>query len=139
MRAEVNHRTLEPRISHHRHGDQQLTVEITASGRIVASAGGFAAGRFRSFAFRIHPQRTLTSRHILILGGGSVNQASGRVNPTSQAIQWFAIPLAYKDRFMMDKVPMRAAPGFAATLFASSLTIAAMATEAFTARAWAQD
>jgi DsbC/DsbD-like thiol-disulfide interchange protein len=40
---------------------------------------------------------------------------------------------------MMDMVPMRAAPGLAATLFASSLTIAALATEAFTATAWAQD
>jgi len=32
MRAEINHRTLEARISHHRHRDQQLTVEIPAIG-----------------------------------------------------------------------------------------------------------
>jgi hypothetical protein len=34
----------------------------------------------RSFAFSIHPQRTLVSRSILILGGGSVNQASQGVS-----------------------------------------------------------
>jgi hypothetical protein len=33
--------------------------------------------------------------HILILGAGSVNQASPR--DTSQAIQWFAVMLACKD------------------------------------------
>src|ERR1700716_4265497 len=97
MRAEINHRTLEARISHHRHRDQQLTVEIPAIGRIVANAGGFAANNPRSFAFRVHPQRTLMLTPILILGGGSVNQASCRVQTTSQAIQWFTTSLGYKD------------------------------------------
>ena len=59
MRAEIDHRTLEARISHHRHRDQQLTVEIAAPGRIVADAGGFAANNPWCFAFRVHPQRTL--------------------------------------------------------------------------------
>src|SRR5260370_16573281 len=75
MRAEINHRTLEARISHHGQRDQPLTVEVTAIGRIVANAGGFAANNPRSFAFRVHPQRTLILMHILILGGGSVNQS----------------------------------------------------------------
>src|ERR1700682_6752603 len=97
MRAEINYRTLEARISHHRHRDQQLTVEIPEIGRIVANAGGFAANNPRSFAFRVHPQRTLILMHILILGGGSVNQPSGRVQITSQAIQWFTSLLGYKD------------------------------------------
>src|SRR4051812_15055787 len=68
----------------------------TAIGRIVANAGGFAANNPRSFAFRIHPQRTLILMHILILGEGSVNQASCRVQITSQAIQWFTTSLGYK-------------------------------------------
>jgi len=45
--------------SHHRHRDQQLTVEIAALGRIVADAGGFAANNPWCFVFRVHPQRTL--------------------------------------------------------------------------------
>src|SRR6185437_3456299 len=44
MRAEIDHRTLEPRIVHHRHRDQDLAVEIAAaSGREVADAGNLAA------------------------------------------------------------------------------------------------
>jgi hypothetical protein len=39
--------------------------------------------------------------HILILGGGSVNQAGNSLMvafvPGSQAIQWFALKLACKD------------------------------------------
>jgi hypothetical protein len=75
MRAHVNHRTLETRIAHHRHGDQQLAVEVTMIGRIVANAGGFAADTARFLAFRSHPQRPPLSSHILILGQRSVNQA----------------------------------------------------------------
>jgi hypothetical protein len=80
MRAEIDHRTLEARIAHHGHRDQQLTVEITAIGRIVADAGFLAANNPRSFAFRAHPQRTLVLLRILILGGGSVNQAWPRLS-----------------------------------------------------------
>src|SRR5258706_13534502 len=97
MRAEINHRTLEARISHHRHRDQQLTVEITAIGRIVANAGGFAANNPRSFAFWVHPRRTLLLLPILILGGGPVNQACCRARNRSQAIQWFAVSPGYKE------------------------------------------
>src|SRR5450631_3895705 len=75
MRAEIDHRTLEPRVTHDRHRDQQLAVEIAAFGRIVANAGGLAANYPRSFTFRVHPQRTLMLLPILILGGVSVNQA----------------------------------------------------------------
>jgi hypothetical protein len=79
MRADVNHRTRKARVSHHRHGDQQLAVEIAAIRRIVAAAGGLAANNSRSFACRVHRKRTLVSIHILISGAGSVNQASRRV------------------------------------------------------------
>src|SRR5260370_25846154 len=78
MRAEIDHRALEARISHHRHRDQQLAVEITAPRRIVAHAGGFAATNPWFFTFRVHPQTTLTLMHILLSGAGSVNQALRR-------------------------------------------------------------
>jgi hypothetical protein len=48
-------------------------------GHIVANAGGFAANIPRRFVFRAHPQRTLVSTYILILGAGDVNQASRTV------------------------------------------------------------
>jgi hypothetical protein len=56
MGAEIDHRTLEARVSHHRHRDQQLAVEITATSRIVARACRFAANGSRYFAFRVHPR-----------------------------------------------------------------------------------
>ncbi len=78
MRAEIDHGTLEARISHHGHGDQQLAVEIAVTRQIVAHAGGLAANSPWFFAFRVHPHGTLVLVHILILGAGSVNQASRR-------------------------------------------------------------
>jgi DsbC/DsbD-like thiol-disulfide interchange protein len=65
---------------------------------------------------------------ILILGAGSVNQASRRL--LSQAIQWFALPLGCKDGLMTVIVPARAALGLAATVLASSLAIEARAQDA---------
>jgi hypothetical protein len=103
MRAKVDHRTLEARVAHHRHRDQQLSVEIAAIRRIVAHAGGFAANSLRFFAFRVHPQRTFVLMHILISGAVSVNQAlraglawAAFVDP-SQAIQWLACRLGCID------------------------------------------
>src|SRR5258708_39374706 len=98
MREHVNYRTLETRIAHHRHGDQQLAVEVTMIGLIVADAGGFAADIARFLAFRTHPQRPPFSSRILISGSGSVNQAPPAAcdNP-SQAIQWFEGALGCKD------------------------------------------
>ena len=45
MRAHIDHRTLEARIAHDGHRDQQLAVQIAVVGRIIANAGGFAASR----------------------------------------------------------------------------------------------
>ena len=63
MRAEIDHRTCEARIFHHRHRDQQLAVEITWP--VISRRTASAALRRRSlpalYAFRIHPQRTLMS------------------------------------------------------------------------------
>ncbi len=59
MRAHVDDGALEARIAHHRHGDQQLAVQVTVARRIIAKAGGFAADGLRSFAFRAHPQTAL--------------------------------------------------------------------------------
>ena len=64
--------------------------------------------------------------HILISGGGSVNQASRPCSNVSQAIQWFAARLAVKTS-MTVIVPTRVALGFAATLLASSLAAEAHA------------
>src|ERR1700730_19022922 len=97
MGAEIDHRAFEARISHHRHGDQQLAVQIATPGRIVAGARGFAVNKTWSFTLRVHPQRTLVLTLILILGGKPVNQASRRLNRTSQAIQWFTGMPACKD------------------------------------------
>jgi DsbC/DsbD-like thiol-disulfide interchange protein len=49
---------------------------------------------------------------------------------TSQAIQWFAAVVACKDGVMTIIVPMRAALGFAATMFASFVAIEARAQDA---------
>src|SRR5215831_1413675 len=76
MRTEIDHRALEARVAHHGHRDQELAVKVATPGRIIADAGSFAANVVRSFAFRVHPQALVLLRHILILGCGSVNQAS---------------------------------------------------------------
>ena len=79
MRAEIDHRALEAGIAHHGHGDQQPAVEIALLGRIVANAGLLAANLAKSFALRVHPQSTLSSCYILILGDRPVNQAYDKV------------------------------------------------------------
>jgi len=71
--------TLEARITHDRHGDQELPVQIAIGGRVVANAGNLAANGLRWFAFRAHPQRPLVMLHILISGALSVNQANRRI------------------------------------------------------------
>ncbi len=52
--AEVNHRTLKARIAHHRHGNQQLAIEIAMVVRPDGAAGGSTANRFQSIALRAH-------------------------------------------------------------------------------------
>ena len=74
MRAKVNDGAFEPRVPHHRHCNQKLAIEIATAFGFTATTD-FAANRSRSFAFRVHQQRTLLLLSILILGEGSVNQA----------------------------------------------------------------
>jgi hypothetical protein len=83
MRAHIDHRSLEARIAHHGHRNQELAIEIAALRRIVGRAGrlartGWLGAKFaRFFALRVHPQSTLMFDHILILGRGPVNQPWG--------------------------------------------------------------
>src|SRR3979490_3230078 len=97
MRAEINHRTLEARVAHDRHRDQELAVEIPATFRIVADAGGAAAGRPPGFSFMGHPQGVSfwrpSSYRVALLS----IKLLGRIDNRSQAIQWLGAGLACND------------------------------------------
>src|SRR5271168_1992073 len=66
VRAEINHRTLEARVAHDGHGNQQLAIEITMAVGLAGTVGRFAASRswpeplcflIWPFVVRAHPQR----------------------------------------------------------------------------------
>jgi hypothetical protein len=83
MGTQIDYRTLETRITHDGHGDQELPIEIAVSRRIITDTGrldiaepsNLAARVAGSFALRVHPQSALKSWCILILGDRPVNQA----------------------------------------------------------------